>query len=769
MRLSTFYSRYARLICMLAIAAAPVLLYGAKQAFDSNSNNIVDWLTRRFEETQRLFWFVERFGSDEILAVGWEGCTLDDERVDVVAQRLQEPVKVPQTGDMQAWFRHVYTGRQTLIDLTEEEPKLTREQALKRMTGWLIGRDHQTTCVVALASEFGQQDRHAAVEFVREVTASAGIPPEELYIAGPTADSVAVDAASNEGIVELGLLSAVVGMLMAWLCLRDVRLVTMLLASAVFAWGVSLSCLHFSGTHMDAVLLVMPGLVFVLAVSGGLHLTNYYVSALEEGPVADAPARTIRRAWLPCTLAVATTAVGLGSLALSQLIPIRRFGIFAATGVLLTLAALLVLWPSLAQWWPPHSNTDNRSARAGRFALWWQPLCATAGRHSHRWLLAFALTLPVFGYGVLHLKTSVQLQDLFRPDSEIIRSCNWLERQLGALVPVEIVLRFPSEGDERTRQILQRALVVEELRAAIADSPGFDSAIAATTFAPPLPVASNGPQIVQRRLMVSRLPEYRERFVDLRMLADEPHEELWRISARVSSTDVDHGTLLAAVDAQLRAFLQKKAASGTRVTAEVCGAVPLIYLAQQRLLSDLIVSYVVAFALILVMMAVLMRGLTAGLLAMLPNVLPAVVAFGAMGLAGVPVDIGTMMTASVAMGVAVDDTVHFLVWFRRGLQEGNSRSEAVQFAFSHCATPMLRTTAICGLGLMVFVFSPFVPVSRFGVVMACMLILALAGDLLLLPALLCSRLGNAFVPLPPSTAARPDVAISQPIGAAVEE
>lgn len=767
MGLSAFYRRFARLICLLAIAAGPVLLYGAKRAFDSNSNNIIDWLPRRFEETQRLFWFVERFGSDEILAVAWEGCTLDDERVDRVAERLREPVSSTSTGERQAWFHTVYTGRQTLIDLTTEEPRLTRAQALERMTGWLIGRDGRTTCVVALASPFGQQDRRGAVEFVRQVTASVGIPPEELYIAGPTADSVAVDVASNRWIVELGLLSAVVGMLMAWLCLRDVRLVTLLLASAVFAWGLSLSCLHFSGTHMDAVLLVMPGLVFVLAVSGGLHLTNYYVSALEEGPAEDAPARTIQRAWFPCTLAVATTAVGLGSLALSQLVPIRRFGVFSATGVLLTLVALLLLWPSLAQWWPPRTRWATPTADKRRIAPWWRPVYATTSRQSWSWLILFGLMLPVSGYGVAQLRTSVQLQDLFRPDSEIVRSSVWLERQLGALVPVEIVLRFATTEADRSRQILQRALLVEKLRERLADAPGFDSAIAATTFAPPLPVAGDGPQIVQRRLMASRLPEYRSRFIELRMLADEPHEELWRISARVSSSAADYGALLTAVDAQLREFLQEVNTFEGPISAEVCGAVPLIYLAQRRLLGDLIVSYLVAFGLILLMMAVLMRGLAAGLLAMLPNLIPALVAFGVMGLAEVPVDIGTMMTASVAMGVAVDDTVHFLVWFRRGMEEGRSRDEAVEFAFSHCATPMLRTTAICGLGLLVFVLSPFVPVSRFGVVMALMLLLALAGDLLLLPALLSSRLGGVFVPrgaTPPE-----DVAVLQPVGAGARE
>ena len=95
------------------------------------------------------------------------------------------------------------------------------------------------------------------------------------------------------------------------------------------------------------------------------------------------------------------------------------------------------------------------------------------------------------------------------------------------------------------------------------------------------------------------------------------------------------------------------------------GVVPLVYKAQRTLLVGLVNSILLAFVLICVLMMVILRSPTAGLLSMIPNVFPIVVIFGFMGWIGALIDIGTMMTASVAMGVAVDDTVHFLTWFRR--------------------------------------------------------------------------------------------------------
>ena len=103
-----------------------------------------------------------------------------------------------------------------------------------------------------------------------------------------------------------------------------------------------------------------------------------------------------------------------------------------------------------------------------------------------------------------------------------------------------------------------------------------------------------------------------------------------------------------------------------------------------------------------------------------------------------------MMTASVAMGVAVDDTIHFLSWFRVHLDEGMSRVEAVIQSYRRVGPAMTQTTIVGGLGLFVFALSTFTPTQRFGTLMLVMLAAALAGDLILLPALLAGPAGRFF-------------------------
>ncbi|MBQ2849710.1 MAG: MMPL family transporter, partial [Thermoguttaceae bacterium] len=179
--------------------------------------------------------------------------------------------------------------------------------------------------------------------------------------------------------------------------------------------------------------------------------------------------------------------------------------------------------------------------------------------------------------------------------------------------------------------------------------------------------------------------------------------------------------------------------------AKYTGMVPLVYKTQHELIAGLTSSLVMAFFLIAFVFVVILRSVPAALIAMLPNIFPVVVVFGFMAWAGILVDVGTMMTASVALGVAVDDTMHYLTWFSEGVAAGMKPKEAALNAYRRCAPAMTQSTLIAGLGLFSFAFSTFVPTQRFGILMLAILSTALIGDLIFLPALLtCKPFGRFF-------------------------
>jgi len=339
----------------------------------------------------------------------------------------------------------------------------------------------------------------------------------------------------------------------------------------------------------------------------------------------------------------------------------------------------------------------------------------------------------------------VKLQHRFAPQSEIIADYRWLEEHLGPLVPLEVVLHF---GPECRLDLLEQMELVARVEREVIALDDVGATMSAVDFAPPLPGGRGTGDVVRRRLLARRLPNSRKRYVDAHFLADSAGEQLWRINVRAKAlSEVDYGRFVAVLRQRVDPILDAQPDGGVRAT--YTGVIPLIYKAQRQLFNDLLKSFLTAFFVIALVMIVALRSFSAGLLAMVPNVFPAVIVFGFMGWAGLLVEIGSVMTASAALGIAVDDTFHFLTWFRRGIRDGMPRHRALRFAYRRCAGAMLSTTVICGAGLVVFSLSSFMPVVHFAWLMVVLLIAALLGDLVLLPAMLTGPLGWFFEPKRP--------------------
>lgn len=127
---------------------------------------------------------------------------------------------------------------------------------------------------------------------------------------------------------------------------------------------------------------------------------------------------------------------------------------------------------------------------------------------------------------------------------------------------------------------------------------------------------------------------------------------------------------------------------------------------------------------------------------MIPSMIPTLVLFGSMGWLGISLDIGLVMTASVALGIAVDDTLHLLSHFRDARCQGFNLDASVLTALGYCGLAMFQTTVICGCSLLVYCASDFLPTQRFAVCMGLLLAMAWLGVAVLLPAMMSSHLGR---------------------------
>lgn len=771
----SFFGRAGLHILAIFVCLLPITLLGAGKALKSNKNDVQDWLPQEYAETKQFNWFQQHFGGESFILISWDGCTLDDQRMELLDAKLSHPNAGGVQEKEPALFAQVLTGPEAISQLTSEPINLSREQALARLRGSLIGPDLQQTCVVATLSPYGGTQLRRSVETIEKVaTEECGISRDILHLGGPPVDNVSIDRTGEQSLFRLAGLAGLIGLVVSWWCLRSGRLIAMVFTAGIYSAAASLALVWISGNSMNAILLTMPSLVYVAAISGAIHLSNYYRETLaEEGP-HGAPGRAVKHAMLPVSLATGTTAVGLVTLAYSELLPIQQFGIFSAVGVLASMAVLVFFLPGMFQQWqlpmsvarPPE---HDKPLLPDPMAL---PFWSQLGRGITRYPLLVTTGCLVFlgvcAWGFFYESTSIQMLKLFAGNAPIIRDYRWFEEHLGELVPMEVIVRIDDEECQLT--FLERMRLVERIQKEVESIEQVGSALSMVTFAPRMPqpedfkakpgMLSALARIVIKnqyqtacRIFDKRISEHRDEFYASDYLRHVPGpdggpgEELWRVSARVAALkyEVDYGAFVGTLEQRVEPILAEARGQGVAgVTVTYTGLVPLVYKAQRSLLDGLIQGFGMDLALITVAMIVALRGWTAGLLLLMPAIFPCVVVFGLMGWLGIPVDIGSVMCPAVALGVTVDDVVHFMIQYRNALAQGSTRANAVMAAYKHCARAMYQSWGVIGLGLSVFALSPFTPTQRFGVMMVTLLTAALVGNLLLLPALLAGPLGALF-------------------------
>ncbi len=777
----TFYSRYSPAILLIAVFLLPIVFAGARRAMNSNKNDVKQWLPDQYEETRVFREFRQHFRGEEFVLVSWDGCTLDDQRVRLMMAKLVPPADAP-VDPVERYFSDVISGPSTLETLTKAPVDLTRGEAIHRLRGSLIGPDLQQTCLVLTVSDAGKKSLRKTIAKIYDTARDeCNIPEEQLHLGGPASDNVAIDKAGEQSLVRLASLAGGIGLIISWWCLRSMKLVAIVLTAGVYSAAASVAVVWYTGSAMNAIVLTMPSLVYVAAISGAIHLANYYRDTIHQEGLAGAPGRAVSHAVLPLTLATGTTAVGLLTLCYSELVPIQLFGLYSAIGVVVSAVFLFLFLPACFQMFPlaEEAAGDPESQRSlidPAFFKGWHRAGEWIIGHNKLVTVICLVVMAFCAYGMTRMQTSVQLMRLFSPKAKVVTDYEWLEAHLGELIPMEVVINMDCDREECSLNFLERMQLVDRVQNQIELIDEVGSSLSVVTFAPELPKYQAAGELqaaevkpkrtrrggiggllakaagikdenkLDRKIRNENLESHRDEFLAGDYLRESQGKELWRISARVSALkDVDYAKFVSAIQNAVGPVLAEQEQKGVGgISATYTGLVPLVYKAQNSLLDGLIFGFVTDCVLIVVTLILVQRSLSAGVILALPSLVPVFVVFGTMGWLGIIIDIGTVMTPAVALGVSVDDIVHFMLKFRLASAAGADRRQAVMTAYHHCGRAMYQSWGVIGLGLSVFALSPFTPTQRFGYMMIALLTAALFGNLLLLPALLAGPLGAFY-------------------------
>ncbi|MEM6365067.1 MAG: MMPL family transporter [Planctomycetota bacterium] len=743
------------------VALAPTAITDSNAALARMYNYPASWLPDSMPVKRMYLDFLDLFTSDEIVQVSWPGAVLGSPTLAAAKEALR-PFTQP-TNDRPPYLIDVITGDE-IVDLLGQPPNRFRLPTIKaRLRGSVVGPDGEQTMLVLNYTDAGKKQRRKTLDQFRDVIATAvDVDPDEIVMVGGPIDGSIIDREAFRSIERFTLPSVLVGAVICIWCLRSVLLAAVVLVIALIGQGVALAAVAWSGQDMNAILIVLPPLVFVLTASAGIHLSNYYLDKTKEEPQIDpvdaARFALVTGAW-PCILAASTTIVGLGSLALVRLWPVSLFGEIAAGTVFLTLALLLLILPGVmvlhGRWQRRRdgrliatNNTGLINRFRRRLSDLWFGWVETELRHPWPVIALFVIVTAACSYGIPQLQTSVNVPRMFPAESRIRDDYQWFQQKVGPTINVEVILVF-QEGDQAIQDDFERFLLVREIDEAIRQMDLVEGVLSARTFlpSPPRPEsrslratavkASIRSQIENAQTDVEESPLRNSGYFAI----DADDRQRWRISFRFPFGDeIDYRDAIDRVRDELNPLVADVGKG--KLDVLYTGGVPLMTASQDTLLRDLFRSFLTAFLIVGVMMVLVLRSVAGGLLAMFPNLFPTITLFGSMGLARVPLDIGSVMTASVALGIAVDGTVHFLSRFRRSLDNGLDQHDAVMSAVRHCGPAMWQTTAVCAISPLVYALSDFIPTQRFAIMMLGLLIAALIGDVLLLPALLASPMGK---------------------------
>ena len=722
-------------------ALHPVFRNGVDIFFDADDPELLTY--SRFQET---------FGNDEVVGLSFTTDQLFAENYIRLIERLTKELEelpgvsrvvsltnvgLPRgVGDSLEFLPVIDSNR---LDSAALQEARTRALSEERLQGIVSADGRSTALWIGLESLPPGEKKLAVINSIRSRANSVAAGEVGLHFSGEPVLEAEIDALVMADNMKFSPLLALVMALIVYGLLRSFMLTVIAMSHVglVLLWGVGL--LFMMGENLNTGTVIMGPVLLAVTFAAVIHfLTRFRSLCLTNGmETREAVRQCLQALWQPVMLTGLTTAAGYLSFVTTSVRPVRILGLYTSVGVLIGVVLTLTFLPAmLIMFVRPgrgQGQPDSAPLIDRRISLLLEGLGQWVTLHYRKVATGFILMALVGGWGMSRLSFNTDFMSYVFDDNRAKQDILFTEDHMGGTVPIELVVRTESAGNDFQQPGSLQLLDDIRERIMSSQSHRFTSSISIADYVKDAHRALHGGE------PPTPLPGERQEVVDLLELADaemiDPLLSLDRRSARVSLSSrfvpsSEHQSFERLLQEEIIPML------GSSYKLEVTGTTALYGHVTSSLRQGLISSFSVAFALILVMMVFVCGSLRLTLLSMVPNLFPIVMVLGFMGWFSIYLDTSTIMIASVTMGIAVDDTIHFVTWLRRNLQSGLGMTDAIRKAFSDTGKPILITTVVLSAGYLVLLSGSVRPIVAFGGLAAFAMVLALVGDLFILPALM---------------------------------
>ncbi|MCR9181873.1 MAG: efflux RND transporter permease subunit [Flavobacteriaceae bacterium] len=548
---------------------------------------------------------------------------------------------------------------------------------------------------------------------------------------------------SKNIIDEIGLFIAaalLVTSLIFFFFFRSIRatLITMLTVGIGVMWcfGI-LGLLKYEITVLTA---LIPPLIIVIGVANCIFLINKYQNEIKShGNQAKSLQRVITKIGNATLLTNATTASGFATFTLTHSSLLIEFGTVASLSILAVFVLSLLIIPIVYSYMPipkyKHLKHLNKNW-IGKLVKW---LVVMVRHHRFAIYTTTVVLLCLSIVGIYNIKISGSIVEDMPKNADFFKDIRFFEQEYDGIMPLEILIDTQRKEGVMAAATLRR---MDELQNFIIEIPEYSKPLSVVETVKYAKQAfyNGNPEYYQLPTSQERnfiMPYARNSINENNLLESyiDSTGQFARITTFMKDTEMDR---MLRIEEELHAEIAKIFPED-RYTVTLTGKAVLYQKGTTYLIYNLIISLSLAILLIAVFMAWMFRSVRMVLISLIPNLLPLLITAGAMGFLGVPIKPSTILVFSIAFGISVDDTIHFLAKYRQELIANNWKiKRSVYSALKETGVSMFYTSIVLFFGFSVFMISSFGGTVALGGLVSATLLFAMLSNLLLLPSLLLS-------------------------------
>ena len=581
---------------------------------------------------------------------------------------------------------------------------------------------------------------HALIADIRDTLTSFESPEFRTYVAGVIVVTDDIMQALNTDIPQFTTYAIILISVFLFILYRRISGIILPLTIVLLSLMATLGIMAASNTSFTVFTQILPSFLLAVGIGNSIHLlTIFYRRVNEINDKKAAMQYAMGHSGLAMLMTSITTAGGLLSFSTAEMAPIGDLGIFGAVGVILTLLYTILFLPALIAVIPIRSrathNESNTNKLIDGILIRFSDI---AVYHPGKVIIGFLIVSLIAVYGISQLRFYYNTVAWFPDGHPIKTATHVLDDKMKGTMNIEVILDTRQTNGIKDTVFLNK---LDELQSHL-DVLKDDAVSVGNSYS-----VRETLKLIHKALNENQenyyvIPDSNEAIAqEILLFENSGGDELERqlnsdfSKARITLTvPWDSAETYVAFVKKIEQEIDK--VFGPDHNHYVTGMVMLYTRTSDAAIHSMSKSYLIAFFVIASLMMLMLWSMRVGLVAMLPNLFPIAVALGFMGLMGFPLDLSSILVGSIAIGLSVDDTIHFMHHFRRYFAETNNAKEAIHRTLLTSGRAMLFTTIVLTLGFLIFTLSTLNNLDSFGFVTASAIVLALLADLLLAPALM---------------------------------